>query len=388
MPASGPQLRVENVGPMRHADVRFGDLTVLVGPQATGKSLFLQFLKLVLDHRTVVSTLSSFGLDWRETPGLLDLYLGRGMSSAWSGKVKHKSCISWRGEDISLDAIAAGIQRGSNDEQCFIVPAQRVLTFSSQSWFRPFSDFRTGDPYVIRAFSEHLRRHTEEMFALRGGAFGLDPDSQDLLQEAIFGKYHVGVELSRAEKELVLAGSSRNKPLPFMVWSAGQREFVPLMLALMWLLPKSKSKPKQDVNWVVIEEPEAGLHPKAISAVLFVILQLLVRGYRVCLSTHSTHVLDLVWALQVFRQTKAKPQALLELFGVEPTPRMVAMAKTVLAKEAAVFYFDDESRETQDISRLDPGDTDRNVSSWGKLLDFSSHVGEVVARQVANGNRK
>ncbi|HRI68301.1 MAG TPA: hypothetical protein PK156_28925 [Polyangium sp.] len=36
------RLRVTGFGPIRQADVKFGDLTVLVGPQASGKSLFVQ----------------------------------------------------------------------------------------------------------------------------------------------------------------------------------------------------------------------------------------------------------------------------------------------------------------------------------------------------------
>jgi predicted ATP-dependent endonuclease of OLD family len=42
-------LRVSNLGPIKDASLEFGDLTVLVGPQATGKSLFLQLLKLLFD---------------------------------------------------------------------------------------------------------------------------------------------------------------------------------------------------------------------------------------------------------------------------------------------------------------------------------------------------
>ena len=42
-------LRLEKVGQIVEADIRFGDLTVFVGPQATGKSIALQFLKLIVD---------------------------------------------------------------------------------------------------------------------------------------------------------------------------------------------------------------------------------------------------------------------------------------------------------------------------------------------------
>ena len=41
-----------------------------------------------------------------------------------------------------------------------------------------------------------------------------------------------------------------------------------------------------------------GLHPRAVSGVLLMVLELLRRGYRVCLSTHSTQVLEFAWALR------------------------------------------------------------------------------------------
>jgi len=43
------RLSLVNVGQMKRANVAFGDLTVLVGPQASGKSILLQFLKLLVD---------------------------------------------------------------------------------------------------------------------------------------------------------------------------------------------------------------------------------------------------------------------------------------------------------------------------------------------------
>jgi len=77
-----------------------------------------------------------------------------------------------------------------------------------------------------------------------------------------------------------------------MVWSAGQREFVPLLLGLYWFASPTKVKRRGGIRWVMIEEMEMGLHPKGIEVMLFIILDLLWRGYRVCLSTHSPHVLD------------------------------------------------------------------------------------------------
>ena len=43
------KLEIQNLGPVKNAAIEFGDLTVLVGPQATGKSITLQLLKLLVD---------------------------------------------------------------------------------------------------------------------------------------------------------------------------------------------------------------------------------------------------------------------------------------------------------------------------------------------------
>lgn len=309
MRRSKPRLALENVGPMGRADVCFSDLTVLVGPQATGKSLLLQFLKLVLDQGPITTTLRNHGLDWNtDASSFLDIYLRSGMSSVWNSKGHSKSQLQWQEQPVDLDALVGERQSGKDHEQCFVVPAQRVLAFSSQSWLRPFSDFRAGDPYVIRAFSEHLRLQAETISDNGKRIWRLDDDAYNLLRNSVFGKFELAVQTMGSQKELVLTGTRSKKPLPFMVWSAGQREFVPLLLALLWLLPAGTSIRRQRCGWVLIEEPEMGLHPKAIAAVLFFILELLGRGYRVCLSTHSTHVLDLVWALQVFRRTNAPPR--------------------------------------------------------------------------------
>jgi hypothetical protein len=49
---------------------------VLVGPQATGKSIALQLLKLVIDVGQVQAELRRYGLDWDgRVDRFLDVYL-------------------------------------------------------------------------------------------------------------------------------------------------------------------------------------------------------------------------------------------------------------------------------------------------------------------------
>jgi len=306
------------------------------------------------------------------------------MSSVWSARGRATSSIQWQGSLIDLAALASEAPSGREQEDCLVVPAQRVLSFSTQSWLRPFSDFTAGDPYVIREFSEHLRVQAEHIFDAQETTWRMNEEAGRLLADSVFGKFQPALQITGSQKELVLAGPRASMPLPYMVWSAGQREFVPLWLALSWLLASGASSRKQRREWVVIEEPEMGLHPKAVAAVLFVILELLHRGYRVCLSTHSTHVLDLIWALRVFRTTKAPPEALLEIFGVRRSEKSLRMAKRVLAKDTSVYYFDDEKRETLDMSSLNLDDDNPKIHTWGKLMEFSGQVGETIAKHVSS----
>ena len=63
----------------------------------------------------------------------------------------------------------------------------------------------------------------------------------------------------------------------------------------------------------MIEEPEAGPHPNGIGAVINLVMELLLRGYRVCLSTHSAHPLPIFWALHFFQENNGQPRDVLSL---------------------------------------------------------------------------
>ena len=54
------KLKVKNLGPIKEANVTLGDLTILVGEQASGKSLFLQVMKLLLDKTHILNTLEKY----------------------------------------------------------------------------------------------------------------------------------------------------------------------------------------------------------------------------------------------------------------------------------------------------------------------------------------
>lgn len=372
------------MGPIRDADVEFGDLTVLVGPQASGKSIFLQMLMLVIDSGRVFKTLKRHGLDWsRQVESFLPVFLGEGTGELWPSS---GGLIEWGGERVDLpEIVRRGRQAGA--ERAFFIPAQRVLALSRDGWLRSFEDYRAGDPFSVKDYSEKLRRMLDAGLGSGESIFPqpkrLKIEVRKLLSRDIFAGFHLDLEKTGPQRRLVLRSDDNKVNLPYMVWSAGQREFVPLLLGLYWLLPRTKTKRRGSLRWIMIEELEMGLHPRAIAAMLVLVLDLLWRGYRVCLSTHSPQVLELVWALRILRKSRARPTDVLDLMKIPKTLGARTIAEAALNKETRVYYFDREGQVTaHDISSLDPDSARGFESGWGGLTEFNAQVQQVVARVV------
>jgi hypothetical protein len=140
---------------------------------------------------------------------------------------------------------------------------------------------------------------------------------------------------------------------------------------------------------VIIEEPEMGLHPQAISVFLLLVLDLLWRGYRVVLSTHSPHVLTAVCMFQKLKEHGARWQLLCEAFEPGRTPELKRVAESALKKSYKVHLFEfgnDRDVAAKDISNLDPEADDAGESGWGGLTGFSSRFGDAVRTAVNESN--
>jgi predicted ATPase len=377
------RIAVKSIGQIKNADVKFGDLTIFVGPQATGKSIFLQLLKLVVDAPSVQSELKHFGIDWEgRLDNLLDLYFGEGMSGIWQ---EGSSQLKVDGKDVKLDTYAKGSRRTEKEERLFFIPAQRVMSLRD-GLTQPFSVYRSGDPFVLREFSEKLHQLVQNEFGRNPELFPqvnrLKKAERDLLSKNIFAGFSLETSSEKLQKQFVLNKPGQAKGLPYLVWSAGQREFVPLLLGLYWLMPPSAKPKRNKLDWVVIEEMETGLHPDAISTVIVLVLDLMSRGYKVCLSTHSPHVLDVIWALQFMKKKGGTTKDVLDIFGLPSDVGTRDIADAGLKKELSVYYFGREG-EVRDISNLDPGADSQIEAGWGGLTEFSGHVGQIVSR-VAN----
>lgn len=377
------RVSITALGQLEQADITFGDITVLVGPQASGKSILLQAIKLVMDVGDITKTLKEYGYNWHDSlQKFLPLYFGEGMQGIWRADTQVFV------DQQLFDVEAALLQPDKKKkESLFLIPAQRVMTLKN-GWPRPFADYETGDPYVVKKFSEQLRQLMESGFQSGKGpifphAGRLNKMMRDTLNDSIFGGAEVKLDESGMRKRIVL--DVENHQLPFMVWSAGQREFIPLLMGLYWLMPSSSTSKKKNIDWVVIEEPEMGLHPQAIAALLVIFLELAHRGYKVVISTHSPQILEMVWAVQILSRVKAESDAFLKIFDMPNVKYAAELAENILTtKTFKTYYFarQQNSVTVKDISSLDPGDLDEAVSDWGGLTSFSTRTSTVVAEAV------
>lgn len=375
-------LTVRNFAQIENASIEFGDLTVLVGPQATGKSLLLQWLKVGIDASEVVYALRQAGHDVKTPENLIDLVFGEGMAAVWQdGRTE----VMLDGREVSPQKWLKGLKR-SDQGKVFFIPAHRALLLA-EGWPAPFLKLNADTPVVARLFSQNLYqrfsgRQASSLFPVERILKG---QYRDVIDKAVFhgGKIQLEKEGLRYRLQLAFPGDVR---LPFMTWTAGQREFTPLLLGLYHVLPPRQVKKREEIDWVVIEEPEMGLHPQAISVFMLLALDLLWRGYRVVISTHSPLVLDVVWAIRRLAENKARWQLLCSAFDVRTSQDLRQVLEHAITCTYRVFFLDMDATRgrvtSRDISGLDPESTNRGEADWGGLTGFSSRFGEAVRKAV------
>jgi energy-coupling factor transporter ATP-binding protein EcfA2 len=378
------QLTIKNFAHLSDVSLEFGDLTVLVGAQGAGKSLALQWLKAAIDGKQIVTALRDAGQNVNEPDKLVDLIFGVGMGGAWT----KRTVIEFRGRPLSRAAIH---KRGNGIENVYFIPAHRAMLISD-GWAAPFQKLTADTPVVARLFSQSLFDLFNPTIAgqpLFPRPRVLKKQYRDLIDDAVFHGGQIALEEdAQHAKRLKLAhGASQ---LPFMTWTAGQREFTPLLLGLYHLLPPRKLIKQPHIDWVVIEEPEMGLHPQAVTVVMLLCLDMLWRGYRVVLSTHSPLVLTVVWMLNRLRELDAKWQRVCDAFDLDGSSHAAlkkvaeaALDKNKVLKTHLLAFNEKGFVHSKDISTLDPGDDDDDISGWGGLAGFSSRFGETV-RRTAN----
>ena len=373
---------IKHFGLIKDVSINFGDLTLLIGPQASGKSITLETLKLAIDRDHIINTLDRYNyIIGHNTDNILNVYFGEGMSGIW----KDNTQIEYDGIPLLKKNLPK--KADETDEILFYIPAQRIFSISDG---RPknFMEFDSSSPYILRSFSEILRlfmqngmEQADVLFPIKNRLKGFLSRSFD---ESIFHNAKIITEERAGQKKMVL--NVDDLSIPFMSWSAGQKEFMPLLLAFYCLSgPPSKVIKKEKYKYIVIEEPEMGLHPKAIISVILQILELIqTGGYKVIVSSHSPVFLEFAWCFNLLKSKPQQYEAIYELFDIPEISPVREMLAGLFDKSIRTYYFDRESKNgkvvSYDISSLDVTDSNSIISEWGGLSEFSSRVSEVVSK--------
>lgn len=364
------KISIRNLGPITEADITFGDLTILVGPQASGKSILLQMVKLIEDAGIILNRLTVSGYVWEDMPSFLNIYLGEGMEQVWT----KETTVTVEDEAVNPETLLNTEKK--TQQNVFYIPAQRVVAIQN-GWLRPFSDL-PYEPYIVRGFSDVL---VSIIGRAQSILLGEDNDRGDeTLQKAVYYNGKLGVNVINQRKTFVLQINNVN--IPFAGWSAGQKEFMPLLLGMNILF--HQSLPFNDAKIAIIEEPEMGLHPAAIKQVIVSLLKLVQEGYKVIVSTHSPVFLEFAWAFQFLQEGKVKDEVLYELFDMPRNEQTENVFQGILQKSVRTYYFDKQENGVfvKDISSLDASSDDPAIAEWGGLSTFGSRAAEIVAKNI------
>lgn len=367
---------LKDFGPISNLDINLGDLTILIGAQASGKTLFLQMLKLLVDKDQIITTLNKYNyVTEGNVNNILNCYMGEGLSKLWTSETN----IQLNGKPFHKEELLRKPDENAK-ESLFYVPAQRILSIADG---RPknFMEFDISAPYVLRNFSETLRLFFQKGVKGDSTLFPMNNHISDAIKESINqnifhdGKVIIDEHTGQKKMQLQIDGIQ----LPFMTWSAGQKEFMPLLMAFYCLAEQERHK---QYKYVVIEEPEMGLHPSAIQTVLLQILALIKDGYHVILSTHTPIMLDFAWTYGLLKDLPKDSfeAAMSELFVVHNDIFSEIQEKTI-----KTYYFShksDGSVSTKDISDLDVSADNIDVSEWGGISQFSTRASEVVSKYI------
>ena len=244
-------------------------------------------------------------------------------------------------------------------------------------------------PYVLRRFSETLRvfmqgglGNPDTIFPIKNRLEGAVKKS---INDTIFHDGKVVLDKTGVQRNMKLEVDGMR--IPFMAWSAGQKEFMPLLLAIYCLSGSpTQVVDKNDYDWAIIEEPEMGLHPRAIQSVLLEIIELIQNGKRVVVSTHSTTFLEFVWAFNnlVGLPDEEFKNAMCEMFGIRKDSNAAGLFDRLKERTIKTFYSAKHQTEGgvtfSDISTLDAFNEDTDISEWGGLSTFSGRTSEIVSR--------
>lgn len=382
-------IRIENFAHIAKLDLTFGDLTIIVGEQATGKSLAMQWVKLLSDKHAIRGDFKKYGFEYDDVQEFYELYFGEGYQNSFHENL----AIKFRGRDIEYKDIHASRLPTNSNHTIRLIPAHRGLLMAD-GWPKLFQQHSMDTPYVARRCSEDLfnqlnsnRKESKKSVFPRPNK--LKAAVRDLIDRSVYHGSRLTLEKSNQKKRLEIITSENHggSGIPFLGWTAGQREFTPLLISLYDLMPAGNVQKDPNIDTVIIEEPEMGLHAEAIHAVIVLISELLHRGYKVIITTHCTNFLDFAWGINELKDMSASAHDVCKAFEFPTALKHVA--GSILQKKVRVynFAFNESGKvESHDISSLNPIATNPQEASWGGLTKFTSKMANSICELASARN--
>ena len=307
-------LTIRSFGPIQEAEIDARDLTIFVGPQATGKSLAAQVLYFLRGIEDVIlSNLTIFPQEFRTAESALKWWLGnplyvyidaatrlRWNSTQMAREAIHE--IKWDQNRIHLsEALQSKVRqlsdavrlRDDSEEMSWNVPKQiyvpagRILYSFLPSYSPLYRRSAQQWPGYVLTFYETLgtvvtqlwqRKKQERRTSLEIG----QPD-ESLVTDFVRRRIDAIIKGQiRYGTDTILLKVGNNQLHPTTI-AAGQMETWPF-----WAIVEAGLI--SDIQ-VYLEEPEAHLHPGAQRSVMEIIAYLVRRGTRFLLTTHSPYIL-------------------------------------------------------------------------------------------------
>jgi hypothetical protein len=302
------KLRVKNLGPIKDFEMTTNRLTVLIGPQASGKSLLAQMLYFFNEFKAIFSErfpYSSVGAEWEDEVVVKLLSDMRG-APICSFMCEDSDIVFGRSgeEPIGLrgfckvstafkEMVGRLNSKWSDSSQLLIVDGKFSSVFipTERSFYtrlintRQSALFSEEQSYLMRKFSEDLE--------YCGKNYAVETDQDEVIEsqqvKALGGRVKrvVGGLPPRTFWAWDLTDEKDDR-FPLAGISSGQMESWPFFALCKVFGGDGLS------TYFYFEEPETHLHPSAQVEVVKTIAYLISRGHRFVITTHSPFILYVI----------------------------------------------------------------------------------------------
>ena len=377
-------LEIQNFGPIRHAHIDVRDITLLLGPQATGKSLTAQTLyfmrgmeellvpetwgggripgKSYIDRQELAGKVSGLLANWLGIGGISysDTFVSWSLQSE-QGSREDRLELSNKpggpGEQARINqSLAARVDHvddaarsdslSMSEEQVYIPAGRMLYSFVPPSLGMFLLSPRMKQdllwPGYINVFYRKLGSALRSLFdRSRASNFSpfVDPAILEQMSKIMKGKLGFSdpdrILLSIEDKFAESEGYSRGFGLDPLKLASGQMEQWPF-----WALVIAAQTEPLASTRIFFEEPEAHLYPSAQILLTESIAHLTRKNLRFVLTTHSPYV---VYALNNFLMA----QQVIDAGGTLPKNRL--LQDTALRRDQVSAYRFSDSGQVESI---------------------------------------